>query len=189
MTRGSFDMGQQPEAPPFVKLHEFSQCNFWTRRLNRGPAKIFSGPEELLEAADEYFTWCNNHPLKSQVVFHHKGELTYGDVGKMRSFTISGMCTYIGISTGTYERYRKDPEMREAIALLDDIIRTQKFEAAAADLLNANLIARDLGISEKTEITGKNGEPVTVINRSMTVEEAAAQYASMVHSDAGQPEA
>ena len=32
------------------------------------------------------------------------------------------------------------------------VIRTQKFEGASAGLLNANIIARDLGLSDKTEL-------------------------------------
>jgi hypothetical protein len=48
---------------------------------------------------------------------------------------------------------------------VDEIIRTQKFQGAAADLLNPNIIARDLGLSEKSEITGANGAPlVPIIN-------------------------
>ena len=43
-----------------------------------------------------------------------------------------------------------------------EIIRTQKFAGAAADLLNANIIARDLGLADKNEVTGKDGGPVEV---------------------------
>ena len=39
----------------------------------------------------------------------------------------------------------------------EEIIRRQKFEGASADLLNANIIARDLGLADKAEFTGKDG--------------------------------
>jgi len=35
-----------------------------------------------------------------------------------------------------------------------------KFEAAAGGLLNPNIIARDLGLAERTELTGRDGEPI-----------------------------
>ena len=39
-------------------------------------------------------------------------------------------------------------------AQIKQIIRTQKFEGASAGFLNANIIARDLGLTDKQEITG-----------------------------------
>ena len=43
---------------------------------------------------------------------------------------------------------------------MEEIIRQQKFEGAAANLLNANIIARDLGLADKAEITGRDGGPI-----------------------------
>jgi hypothetical protein len=36
---------------------------------------------------------------------------------------------------------------------VEEIIRTQKFEGASADLLNPNIIARDLGLADKQDNT------------------------------------
>lgn len=175
-------MGEAVEA---VTKHEFSQFNFWTPRLRRGPGKTFTSPQELLNCADEYFNWANEHPLKAGVVFHHKGSLTHGTVCKMRVFTLTGLCTFLGISPSTFENYRRDKEMQEATEIIDSIIKTQKFEGAAADLLNANLIARDLGLAERSQVSGPGNEPLVIVHRNMTVQEAATAYADMV-SDAGQ---
>ena len=43
------------------------------------------------------------------------------------------------------------------------VIYSQKFEGAAADMLNANIIARELGLSDKVqnEHTGANGTVLT----------------------------
>ena len=40
---------------------------------------------------------------------------------------------------------------------VEDIIRTQKFEGASAELLNVSIIARDLGLADKSEHSGPNG--------------------------------
>lgn len=44
----------------------------------------------------------------------------------------------------------------------EEIIRRQKFEGAAAEFLNANIIARDLGLADKSELTGKDGGAIEV---------------------------
>lgn len=43
----------------------------------------------------------------------------------------------------------------EVTTYVEEIIRTQKFEGAAVGAFNANIIARDLGLSDKKEIDGK----------------------------------
>ncbi len=40
---------------------------------------------------------------------------------------------------------------------IDNVIRSQKFAGAAADLLNANIIARDLGLKDQKELSGNVG--------------------------------
>jgi poly(A) polymerase Pap1 len=55
---------------------------------------------------------------------------------------------------------------------IEKTIYTQKFQGASADLLNANIIARDLGLSDKTELTGKDGKPLIPPARILTKEEA-----------------
>jgi hypothetical protein len=69
---------------------------------------------------------------------------------------------------------------------VEDAIFRQKFEGASADLLNANIIARDLGLADKKDLSSTDGtmtpKPVTV---NMTPEQAAAAYASQIDPDAG----
>ena len=48
---------------------------------------------------------------------------------------------------------------------MDEIIRTQKFEGASADLLNPNIIARDLGLADKSELTGAGGGAIETVTR------------------------
>ncbi len=46
------------------------------------------------------------------------------------------------------------------ITRIKETIFTQKFEGASADLLNANIIARDLGLADKKDITS-DGDKIT----------------------------
>lgn len=135
---------------------------FWKARSKSGRDKIFSAPEELLNAANEYFDYCVDHPLKEEKVFGTGYKTT---VSLMRPFTLSGLLLFLDIDENTWQRYRKEEPYKDfwaVVSKIDAIIYTMKFEGAACGLLNANIIARDLGLKEKTaqEVTGKDGAPL-----------------------------
>jgi hypothetical protein len=103
-----------------------------------------------------------DNPLWEDKVTQYQGEPVSMPVSKMRAMTISGMCTFLDISKDTWANYRKKEDFLAVTKRAEDIIYDQKFSGAAADLLNANIIARDLGLADKkeTDITSK-GESVT----------------------------
>lgn len=135
----------------------------WKRRKKHGRDPIYATAEELWNACVEYFEWCENNPLKEEKVFHNQGEITRTTINKMRAMTLGGMCVFIGISKATWASYKnRGDDFLCIINMVEEIIRENKFTGAAADLLNANIIARDLGLSDKTktELTGKDGGPI-----------------------------
>lgn len=136
---------------------------FWERRLRQGNKKFFRTPEELMEAAADYFTWATQHPLTETVIGWYQGEATEHTVNHPRAFTWQGMSVHMGISSATLDSYRQNPDFAEAIDAITSVIFAQKFEGAAVGLFNSNLIARDLGISEKSEITGAGGAPLDIV--------------------------
>jgi len=126
--------------------------SFWKLRSKHGRDKIFSKPEILLTEANKYFTYCDENPLKEQKVFHAQGIITKTDVDKMRAYTWEGLELFLGISS--LRKYKTQPEYKDFVQVIkeiEQIIYTQKFSGAAADLLNPNIIARDLGLSDKRE--------------------------------------
>ncbi len=48
-------------------------------------------------------------------------------------------------------------DLSEIVAKAEEVIYSQKFAGAAADLLNANIISRDLGLADKTDHTSSDG--------------------------------
>lgn len=129
---------------------------FWKARSSHGRKKILKSPEYLLESANEYFQWCLNNPLMESVV--SAGKIL--ELPKMRAMTISGLCIFLGIGVKTFDDYsnsQKDSykDFSHVTTYIREVLRTQKFEGAAAGFLNANIIARDLGLKDetKTEIT------------------------------------
>jgi len=147
---------------------------FWKIRTKHGRDKLFSSPDILWEEACKYFTWCDENPLKAveQVRGGRKGKkdieisedsIKVEDTGLieiplMRAYTWTGLEIYLGLSS--LRKYKTNAEYKDFVQVIDavgKIIYTQKFEGASAGLLNANIIARDLGLTDqqKHEHTGK----------------------------------
>lgn len=139
--------------------------SFWEARSSHGRKPMFAGPDELWEACCEYFAWVDANPLYEAKAFAFQGTVTVESLPKMRAMTILGLCIFLDISVRTWGDYREREDFMPVTTRVDEIIRTQKFQGAAADLLNPNIIARDLGLSDKQELTGDGGGPLNVIHK------------------------
>jgi hypothetical protein len=138
---------------------------FWEVRSSHGRKPIFASPEQLWEAATEYFAWVEANPLYEAKAFAYQGDVTLKDVPKMRAMTIGGLCIFLDIARRSWDEYAGRQDFLPVCSNIAEVIRSQKFEGASADLLNANIIARDLGLADKTELTGEGGKPlIPVLN-------------------------
>lgn len=117
--------------------------------VGRPPA--FNSPEELLSKCQEYFQWVNDNPLWESRIAQAAGMPQIVNLPKMRVMTINALCLYIGITHETWTKYREKENFSEVTKQVDEIIYSNKFEGAAADLINANIIARDLGLKDSTK--------------------------------------
>lgn len=138
---------------------------FWKNADHSNQNLAFDSPEELWEKAKEYFKWCDENPLKEEKLFHFQGKITRDTINKMRAYTQKELCLFIGVnevylSQFDEEKAGRNKEYAKIITRIRDIIYTQKFTGAAADLLNPNIIARELGLSEKTDHTIKSEQPL-----------------------------
>ncbi|QQP86932.1 DNA-packaging protein [Entomomonas asaccharolytica] len=138
---------------------------FWKARTKHGRDKIFNDPEVLWNACCEYFEWVENNPLYESKAFAYQGEVKIETLPKMRAMTISGICIFLDISRSTWDEWRRVESFSNIITRAEEIIRDQKFTGAAAELLNPNIIARDLGLSDKQELTGKDGNAIKIENK------------------------
>jgi hypothetical protein len=114
-------------------------------------------PDELLDKAQEYAEWCERHPLYELKVF---GTGVKMKVPKMRAMTIQGFCLFANMDITTFYEYEKDEAYSKIITCVRNLFYSQKIEGAAADLLNPNIIARELGLVDKTEKTVKTEQPL-----------------------------
>ena len=123
----------------------------------------FQSAEILWQACTEYFRWVEDNPLYEDRIISFQGKATHEPVAKMRAMTFEGLWLFLDISHTTWARYKKKNDFSSVTTRIETIIRKQKFEGAAADLLNPNIIARDLGLTDKQDITSK-GEKISPIN-------------------------
>lgn len=139
----------------------------WTALLEKaGPAlskkDIDMTPQELLEAAIDYFRWAEESPLWQAQVNVFQGEVTEYSVAKVRAFLLPAMATHMGVTERMLTSTLKKPEFENVAGYIHQIIYAHKYENAAAGLLNSSIVQRDLGLTEKTEISGtEGGAPVT----------------------------
>ncbi len=132
---------------------------FWEQRSSHGRKPKFESPEDLWDAACEYFEWVEDNPLHESKAFAYQGEVTVEELPRMRAMTITGLCLFLDISRQGWSEYCAKEDFPDITKQIEAVIFSQKFEGAAADLLNANIIARELGLADKQEVTGKDGSP------------------------------
>jgi hypothetical protein len=144
---------------------------FWKHRSKHGRDKIFSSPEILLEEALKYFQWCIDNPL---IELDYRGkDAKPVEIPKMRAFTWDGLELFLGVeSLREYKTNETYKEFSQVITRIGKIIYDQKFTGAAAGFLNPNIIARDLGLKEQTDVTSLGEKVSTTIiwgNRELPI--------------------
>lgn len=130
---------------------------FWEARSKHGRNPIFESPEQLWDACCEYFEWNESNPLWEVKSYQYQGVPVQDQIPKMRAMTKEGLCNFLDISVRCWDGYRSREDFVPVTTRVEETIRRQKFEGAAAEFLNANIIARDLGLADKSELTGKDG--------------------------------
>jgi hypothetical protein len=118
-----------------------------------GRPRLFKTPEDLWNAASEYFEYIDLNPIVKKTtsvgekgVFVHENEYN-------RPYTWEGLYLFLGVES--LDGYKTKQEFSGILTRIRHAIYSQKFEGAAAGVFNANIIARDLGLSEKKEVDQK----------------------------------
>lgn len=145
---------------------------FWKLRSKHGRKKIFETPDIMLEAACEYFQWCVDNPLKEEVLMKRKTDKDYETiehetVSKIRPFTMQGLCLFLDVNTVYFNHFEESLKGKEddlsndfskIVIRIREIIYNQKFTGAASGFFNSNIIARDLGLKDRSDVTSNDKE-------------------------------
>jgi hypothetical protein len=178
--------GKDPETGRFVTGNRF-----WETTLEKygkfGPDPAYKTDADVLKAAAEYFEDITSNPLLTEKSWQSEGAVVTHDAPVMRAMTIQGLCNHMGIGYRTWVKYRlKRPELQPVIEIIEQIIYQQKFEGAAAGLLNAHLISRDLKLEDTTTIKGPGKDGAHVIEERLTPLESGRRVAFMLRQAAEQ---
>ena len=130
--------------------------------LFSGSEKLYPTAELLLHACLEYFQWCENNPLYKQLTrFDSKsGKWQVTKEPYLRMRTLAGLRFYLGLSERTWQEYRASDDYRDVCEEIEAAIRDERETGAAVGILDSNFVAKLIGLTEKREITGKDGGPV-----------------------------
>lgn len=145
MTEAEKDRGENGRFIPGTAI--------WRERNSHGRNPVFESPEDLWKACCEYFEWANSNPLYSDTLVTFQGKAEHEPVAHLRAFTLKALCLHVGIKYETWRAWRNTRlDLKDVMTDAENVIHVQKFEGAAAGLLNSALISRDLGLVEKREI-------------------------------------
>ncbi len=132
--------------------------HFWSDTFKRavlvdgtGRPKAIDSPEELKQAATDYFEYCEKNPIFEQKAFSVQGEVVDHPMEKPVPFTLQGFYSFAGITQSTFERLCELDEFRGMCSSIRNAITGQKVEGAIVGLFNATLTQRIEGISDKVE--------------------------------------
>lgn len=130
---------------------------FWKKRSSHGRKRIFATPEIMREAIDEYFEYQSTQAW-NRVDYKGK-EVEKVLIPTASPFTLTGLCLFLGVNTKYFAQFESELDLEteegkdfsNVITYAREVIYTQKFEGAATGAYNANIIARDLGLADKTK--------------------------------------
>jgi len=123
---------------------------YYLLRTKDGRDKQYKTPEDLVKICNEYFQWCLDNPLQEQIV--HGKDSKKIEMDKMRPFTVEGLCNFIDLSVKGFNLYEGREDFVHITTRVRQIIENQQYEGAAAGFLNPNIVARKLGLSDKSEV-------------------------------------
>lgn len=144
---------------------------WWAKRSTIGRGKLFDSPETLWDACVEYFEYTDSR--KWNKVDYKGSNVERVEIPTDTPYTLSGLRIFLDIDFQTWINYRSKEGYEDFFDItrkVEEIIYTQKFEGATVGVYNASIVARDLGLAEKTE--NKNEVTISDIDYSKLSESA-----------------
>ncbi len=119
-------------------------------RPKEGRPRLYNSPQELWEDCVEYFQETDKRKW-NEVQFNGK-DAKECKVPTDTPYTLPGLYLSLGIDHKTWVDYEGREGFSPITSRVRNIIYTQKFEGAAVGAFNANIIARDLGLKEQSDV-------------------------------------
>jgi len=144
--------------------------NYWEFRGKHGRDFKYT-PENLWDEAVKYFNWMSKRywdkkeGVKSGML---AGSLI--DIPTQTPLSVRTFCLYADIDDNTFNRYEGKPgyeDFWDVAKRIRAVIESNQFEGATVGAYNPNIIARTLGLVDKTDVTtGGEKLPGTTVDLS-----------------------
>ena len=150
---------------------------WWKLRSKHGRDAIFSTPEILESACEEYFKATDERN-------DWDGQNWVGKDGvevivkKKVPYSIKGLCVFLGVPSHYFndfkntETFKSNKGFSEVYTRIEDIIQTQQIDGSMMGYYNASLTARLNGLVDKQEVDNKGH--IVAYNAVVSKEEAKA---------------
>jgi hypothetical protein len=146
---------------------------YWQFRESHGRDLEYPDPVPFLEKIIEYFEkndsspWLKPEQIKKPVLIgvdENTGQKIYQtmvNIPTERPMSITALCDHLGIILETWKNYGKRDGYSHIVARAEQIIWTQQWEGSAVGAFNSSIIARTLGLVDKSEkgYRDKDGKP------------------------------
>lgn len=127
---------------------------FWELRANSGRKRKYDTAQSLKKACIKYFEWVEDNPIEVQKHALFKGKAFEYFEERPRAMLLAQLCRSLGVTQETWSNWRKTrQDLSEVITWAESVIWEQKFQGAAAELFNSNIIAQELGLKSRLEHT------------------------------------
>ena len=145
------DENEKNEGGPTQKVLETKSAEIWEVARNwAGRPPRYDTPEELQADINSYLRWVQDNPLWEVKAF---GTGLVCKIPKKRYPTISGCAIFCGVVPRTWRSWKApDHPLREVIENAEELMLQIKMEGAASGFFNATIVARDVGLKDKSEV-------------------------------------
>lgn len=137
--------------------------DIWKRRNTSGRFRTWLDPNALWEAAQKYFEWVDNNPEEVEQSHVRLGVVK---VKIKTPYLKEDIAQWLEVSHWRYIENLKEvsAEFQHVVTCIENIIVGNKKRGAYTNQFNHNIVARDLGLTDKTDITtGGEKLPQTII--------------------------
>ena len=169
-------MAERGNTEPRDKLWQVVKCPVG------GRPRSFNKPHELWDKALEYFKWVDENPWQRKNASQSNAQSKNSASNHInqnvqllpRAYTLYGLCAFVGICKwADFKRnYIERDGFLEVIDAIENIVTAQQVDGAMIHQFDSNLVARLNCIADttKTEITGKDGEPIITLPKLSAID-------------------
>ncbi|NSZ83624.1 terminase small subunit [Agrobacterium tumefaciens] len=122
-------------------------------------ARIFHTEDELYDAFFAYQAYQDANPYDLSKHTQYKGSPVKLPDVQRKPYSLLAFAKHAGFHPQRWYDWKKRPDLKDAVEMIDAIIADEKLTGAIAGIYNALIVARDLKLAERTEVGGLDGAP------------------------------